>query len=460
MRQVVVTTGPWTGRWAPDLAAHVAAQKLVLTWYRPRCDLAPYAVDRFPVFIRDTDGPQATDPTLDGGSVKVAPHASYGELEDADDLDRNVTAHDLEPINAAVERYLPGLAPTPVRVAAYMDAYTTDGHAMVGGMPGVPRTWLLGGFSGHGFKMAPASVRWPPSSCSTRRPGSRSSTSTRRASSPSLRRPRGLRAPDPGLVGLLVGRLLLALPLGLDAAQVVVDLVLETVVVPAELGGHQLGRDPGRGGAAVEGLDGDAGTPGQHVVEVTSTLVRDRVDNLGKQVVLGARQRLGQVGTARDQREHLVDETAEPPSRWSIAGDVEAAGPSEGDPLVGARLEPAGAEQRYPVGDALPGSCVEPLRRRVDGVLRHHPVGGQLAAGDHHQSGERSRDGVLARDLRGRLGGALEQGSQAGVHPLDVVVVERRAQQLVDVLEHVVDVGAATPPGARGRGPTGCRWCR
>ena len=137
VRQVVVTTGPWTGSWAPDLAAHVAAQKLVLTWYRPDGDLAAYAADRFPIFIRDTEGPQVYGiPTLDGGSVKVAPHASYGEVEDADDLDRNVAADDLEPINAAVERYLPGLVPTPVRVAAYMDAYTTDGHAMVGRMPG------------------------------------------------------------------------------------------------------------------------------------------------------------------------------------------------------------------------------------------------------------------------------------------------------------------------------------
>ncbi len=38
-----------------------------------------------------------------------------------------------------------------------MDAYTTDGHAMVGQMPGTSNVWLLGGFSGHGFKMASGS---------------------------------------------------------------------------------------------------------------------------------------------------------------------------------------------------------------------------------------------------------------------------------------------------------------
>ena len=119
--------------------------------------MADYAPDAFPIFIRDAEDVHIFGiPTLDGGSVKVAPHSTYGDLADADDLDRNVAARELRSINATVEELLPGLVPTPVRVAAYMDAYTTDGHALVGPMPGVDNVWLLGGFSGHGFKMAPA----------------------------------------------------------------------------------------------------------------------------------------------------------------------------------------------------------------------------------------------------------------------------------------------------------------
>ena len=164
VRQAVVTAGPWTGRFAPTLAQHVAAQKLVMTWYRPAGDLAPYRPDAFPIFIRDTEGPQVFGlPTLDEGSVKVAPHASYGELADADDLDRNVDAAVLEPINGAVARYLPGLVPTPVRVSAYMDAYTTDGHAMVGAMPGVPNTWLPAASPATGSRWPRRSARSPPS---------------------------------------------------------------------------------------------------------------------------------------------------------------------------------------------------------------------------------------------------------------------------------------------------------
>lgn len=156
VEQAVVTAGPWTARFAPGLARHITPKKLVMTWY-PARDVAAYAPDSFPVFIRDSgDAHIFGIPTLDGGSVKVAPHASYGDLADADALDRNVAAAELEPINAAVARLLPGLDPTPVRVSTYMDAYTTDGHAVVGRLPGAGNVWLLGAFSGHGFKMAPA----------------------------------------------------------------------------------------------------------------------------------------------------------------------------------------------------------------------------------------------------------------------------------------------------------------
>jgi sarcosine oxidase len=55
-----------------------------------------------------------------------------------------------------VAELLPGLLPTPVRISSYMDAYTSDGHGLVGALPGTDNVWLLGAFSGHGFKLATA----------------------------------------------------------------------------------------------------------------------------------------------------------------------------------------------------------------------------------------------------------------------------------------------------------------
>ena len=145
VEQVVVTAGPWTNRFVPTLSDLVLPNKLVMTWYHPRGSVADYLPDAFPIFIREIKDVHIFGiPTLDGGSVKVAPHASYGEMRDADELDRNVPPADLERINAAVADLLPGLVPTPVRVATYMDAYTPDDQAIVGAMPGVDNVWVLG----------------------------------------------------------------------------------------------------------------------------------------------------------------------------------------------------------------------------------------------------------------------------------------------------------------------------
>ncbi|MGH3358326.1 MAG: N-methyl-L-tryptophan oxidase [Nocardioidaceae bacterium] len=154
--QAVVTAGPWTARFAPGLKPHVRPKRLVMTWYQAR-EPRMWEPDACPIFIRNAEDVHVFGiPTLDGGSVKVAPHADYGEFDDGDDLDRNVDVAELARINAAVTRYLPGLIPEPVRVSAYMDAYTPDGQGLVGRAPGTENVWLLGAFSGHGFKMAPA----------------------------------------------------------------------------------------------------------------------------------------------------------------------------------------------------------------------------------------------------------------------------------------------------------------
>src|SRR4029453_19361693 len=70
---------------------------------------------------------------------------------------------------------------------------------------------------------------------------------------------------DPGLVGLLVGEHGLALALGLDPAQVVVDLLGGAGLVPVELTGHQSRGGAGCVDAAVKGLDRDGGTASEEV---------------------------------------------------------------------------------------------------------------------------------------------------------------------------------------------------
>ena len=194
----------------------------------------------------------------------------------------------------------------------------------------------------------------------------------------------------------------LRLALGLDAAQVVVDLVVAAGGVPAELGGHQVGGGADRDGAAVEGLDRDPGTAGQDVVEVAGALVGDGVDDLGGEVVLGARQRLGR---ARDAP-RPARAPRRPARRTARAGG--RSGPRRA--RSGAPARPAGwsGSRSCRRRAAAPARCAtartsgQPARRaQVDGVARHDPVRRELAAGDQDQARHGAGHRVLAGDLGG-----------------------------------------------------------
>src|SRR6478672_13973724 len=95
-----------------------------------------------------------------------------------------------------------------------------------------------------------------------------------------------------GAVGAAASRLVgggvvghrLADPFSLDPTEVDVDLLLGAGLVPAEDGGDEGCRGRGGGDAAVPGLDGDPGPPGEDVGEVQRALVGGRVDDLRLEV--------------------------------------------------------------------------------------------------------------------------------------------------------------------------------
>jgi sarcosine oxidase len=94
-------------------------------------------------------------PSVDGQTVKVSLAAGYGQVEDPDALDARVAPGELSTVTAVVGELLPGLVPEPLRVSAYMDAFTADHRPVVGHLQDLPGAVLLCGFSGHGFKLAP-----------------------------------------------------------------------------------------------------------------------------------------------------------------------------------------------------------------------------------------------------------------------------------------------------------------
>lgn len=152
--RVVVAGGAWSGRLLPQLAPWIQPRRLVMTWF-PARQPESFTPERFPVFVRSSGSVDMSGmPSVDGAGVKISSD-SESPIADPDSLNRTVLATDLNAVRNAVGRLLPGLYPDPIRVSAYMEGYTPDGHALVGALPGNDRVIVLAGFSGHGFKMSP-----------------------------------------------------------------------------------------------------------------------------------------------------------------------------------------------------------------------------------------------------------------------------------------------------------------
>lgn len=156
---VVLAPGPWS---AADPAPRPffggiapAARQITLHWFAAR-DAARLGPDRNPVVIRVGEPAYSCFPAVDGHSVKLSVHsAPRPDLPSPDALTRSSTPELLDTARSIVRGHLPGLHPDPVRIAAYADAFTPDGHALLGRLPRHPGVFAAAGFSGHGFKLSP-----------------------------------------------------------------------------------------------------------------------------------------------------------------------------------------------------------------------------------------------------------------------------------------------------------------
>lgn len=153
--QIIVTAGPWTTKLFPSLKENLTPRKIVMTWY-PTNKIDNYKPDTFPVFARLLDDITFFGiPTLEGSMIKVGSVDTFGAIDDPDKIYRDIHLSELKNINNAVRTYLPELRSDPIRISVHMDGYTSDEHAVVGLVPGMKQTFIMGGYSGHGFKLAP-----------------------------------------------------------------------------------------------------------------------------------------------------------------------------------------------------------------------------------------------------------------------------------------------------------------
>jgi sarcosine oxidase len=152
---LALCAGPWLPRLAAAANLPIRVQRNVQIWFRP--EVSDYAFGRFPAFFVEREAGRAPLYGFpdSGDGVKAALH-SHGVVTTPDELERAILPGDVADVRAALHAFAPGAAGEFVAGKACMYALTPDEHFILDLHPGDPRIVLAGGFSGHGFKFAPA----------------------------------------------------------------------------------------------------------------------------------------------------------------------------------------------------------------------------------------------------------------------------------------------------------------
>ena len=155
--RLIVSGGSWAGPLLADLELPITVLRKTLFWLEAK-DPSRFDPARFPVFIADRPGLEFYGfPIYGRPGLKCANHAG-GEMTTTDTVDRVVHPEE-EPDILDAASWLFGAEHFTGRVlsnAVCLYAKTPDGHFIVDRHPAHPNVIIAAGFSGHGFKFAPA----------------------------------------------------------------------------------------------------------------------------------------------------------------------------------------------------------------------------------------------------------------------------------------------------------------
>jgi monomeric sarcosine oxidase len=158
--RLVLAAGPWLAE-NPTLRQLVPPVPLVVErqvqlWFQPQASVGrpPPELPAFIHFLPDRAFYGIPpDPVHPQPAVKVCRHHG-GEATTPDALDRTLRSGDEAEVRGYVRAHLPYADGAVLRSHVCMYTTTPDEHFLVGAVPGAPHVVVLGGFSGHGYKMA------------------------------------------------------------------------------------------------------------------------------------------------------------------------------------------------------------------------------------------------------------------------------------------------------------------
>jgi sarcosine oxidase len=161
-RRLVIAAGAWAGRLLKDLHLPLTVVRKPLVWVRPQHP-EQFRPDVFPVFASARCFFYGF-PDVKGDGVKMAIHWSAGEpAADPDSGELSVSSEAVAAVLDAAADLLPTLAgelpqafSRVTRTESCFYTMTPDEHFIIDRHPRIDSLVFAAGFSGHGFKFAPA----------------------------------------------------------------------------------------------------------------------------------------------------------------------------------------------------------------------------------------------------------------------------------------------------------------
>ena len=151
-RQLVVTAGAWMPKLVPSLAPLLRPERQVVAWFAVRDD-DEFATDRFPVFVMNTsDGHFYGFPQFSVPGFKIGKYHHRSEVIDPDDMNRTVSAEDVEVLRDCVRTIFPTADGAVLRSSTCIFTNTPDEHFIIDRLPEAPEVLVVSACSGHGFK--------------------------------------------------------------------------------------------------------------------------------------------------------------------------------------------------------------------------------------------------------------------------------------------------------------------
>jgi sarcosine oxidase len=157
---LIITAGAWSSPLLSQLDLNLTVTRQVQGWLSPQ-DPTPFTKDRFPCWGIDIGagalfyGFPALPNKRAQSELKLARHAP-GPQGDPESGLRDSRPTDAEDFLPLARQFLPTIATAPCRTCTCLYTNSPDSHFIIDRHPLHPNVSFGAGFSGHGFKLAPA----------------------------------------------------------------------------------------------------------------------------------------------------------------------------------------------------------------------------------------------------------------------------------------------------------------